>query len=67
MMIYAVIFQQGQGGMRGVRDICGVHPGQEGVAEGLERFPVGFLGGSIAGALAQLAHKLDGEIIEWMR
>jgi hypothetical protein len=50
--------------MRLMRDICGVHPGQEGVAEGVERFPVGFLGGSLAGALAQLAHKLYGEVIE---
>lgn len=67
MMISVVIFHQAQGGMRGVRDICGVNPGQEGVAEGLERFPVGFRGGSTEGARAQLAHKLDGEIIEWMR
>ena len=67
MMISVVIFHQAQGGLRGVRDLCGVNPGQVGVAEGLERFPVGFLGGSIAGARAQLAHKLDSEIIEWMR
>lgn len=64
MLISVVIFHQGTDGMRGVRDICGVNPGKEGVADGLERFPVGFLGGSIAGALAQLVHKLYGEVIE---
>jgi hypothetical protein len=68
MMISVVSFQQGQDGMRRVRDLWGgVNPGKEGVAEGLERFPVGFLGGSIDGALAQLAHKLYGEVIERMR
>lgn len=67
MMISVVIFQQAQGGMRLMRDIGGVHPGQEGVAEGVERFPGGFLGGSLAGALAQLAHQLYGEVIECMR
>jgi len=67
MLISVVIFQQAQGGMRVVRDICGGNPGQECVAEGLERFPVGFLGRSIEGALAQLTHKLYGKVIERMR
>jgi len=67
MMISVVRFHQGQDGMRVVRDICGVTPEQEGVAEGLERFPVGFLGWSIDGALAQLAHKLYGEVMKRMR
>jgi len=51
MMISVVLFHQGTDGMRVVRDLCGVNPGKEGVAEGLERFPVGFLGRSIERAL----------------
>jgi len=67
MMISVVLFHQGTDGMRVVRDLCGVNPGKEGVAEGLERFPVGFLGRSIERALKQLAHKLYGKVMERMR
>jgi hypothetical protein len=67
MLIDVVRLPQGKDGRRGVRDIGEVYPGKEGVAEGLERFPVGCLGGRIAGARAQLAHKLEGEVMERMR
>jgi len=33
----------------------------------MERFPVGFLGWSIDGARAQLAHKRYGEVMERLR
>ena len=62
-----VLGSNGAGKSTLLRIMAGQDDGYTGEARLTAGFTVGFLGGSIDGALAQLTHKLYGEVIERMR